>query len=70
MPDPHINVGLWTRVVYTVATLPPVAAQQGERHYISDSAASPWTFHGQVAVGGGTIRCKVTSDGVNWRLHW
>jgi hypothetical protein len=70
MPDPHVVVGLYTRPVYTVATLPPVAQTQGERAWISDSNASPWTFHGQIAVGGGTLRCRVTSDGTNWRLHW
>lgn len=70
MPDPHINTGLATRTVYTVATLPNAAVQQGERHYVSDSNASPWVFHGQIAVGGGTLRCRVTSDGTNWRLHW
>lgn len=69
--DPNVNrTGLWTKPMYTVATLPAASTKQGSILYVTDANASPWTFHGQVAVGGGTIRGRVISDGTSWRLHF
>jgi hypothetical protein len=69
--DPHVvRNGLYTKPYFTVATLPAAGGMQGEKLTVTDANASPWTFHGQIAVGGGTIRSAVMSDGSNWRLHF
>lgn len=69
--DPHVlRGGVFTRQYYTVTTLPAAASQQGEWQWVSDANASPWTNHGETAVGGGTIRSKVMSDGTVWKLHF
>lgn len=65
-----VRTGSFTRTTYTVATLPAASTKQGSILYVTDANASPWTFHGQVAVGGGTIRGRVISDGSSWRLHF
>ncbi len=70
-PDPYVvRNGSYTKTVYTVATLPTAASVQGAWRTVSDANASPWTNHGQVAVGGGTFRSRVMSDGTSWRLHY
>jgi hypothetical protein len=70
MPDPYTVAGLFTQPVYTVATLPPASSLQGALRLVIDADASPWTFHGEVAAGGGAIRSRVISDGTSWRLHY
>lgn len=69
MPDLHINnKGLYTRTVYTVAGLPPVAVNQGEIYYISDCTDIAFGNYGKIATGGGFNKTRVQSDGVNYRI--
>lgn len=70
MPDPYTVAGLFVQPMYTVATLPAPAPLQGAWRHVNDANASPWGNHGQIAVGGGTFRTRVISDGVAWRLHY
>jgi hypothetical protein len=68
--DPHVvSTGLFTKTVYTVATLPPVAENQGTIRWVSDLANNPASNSGQVATGGGTTQGRVASDGTNWRIY-
>ncbi len=68
--DPNVvRNGSFTKTYYTVTALPAAAPNQGAQATVTDANASPYTFHGQIAVGGGTIRARVMSDGTNWRLH-
>jgi hypothetical protein len=69
MPDPHVNVGLYTRPKYTFATLPAATSNVGEILYITDASANPAVSSGLVAVGGGTTLSRVLSDGTVWRLY-
>ena len=66
--DANINRGLWTKTMYTFATLPAAANNQGCEAFISDCNASPQVAAGQVAVGGGNIMCRVQCDGTAWRI--
>lgn len=69
MPDPHINnMGLRTRPIFTVATLPPAAASVNEILYVSDQSFNN-TTSGTIATGGGTFRMRVRSDGSQWRIE-
>src|ERR1035437_1831420 len=51
--------------VYTVATLPAAATQQGQRQLVTDATAT--TFNSTVAGGGANI-VPVFSDGANWKI--
>lgn len=66
--DPNVNTGLFTKTVYTVATLPAAAVSQGNIEWVSDSTVSGTTGKGLTAVGGGTYRCKVESNGSVWKV--
>lgn len=66
--DPAVNTGLFTKTVYTVATLPAAAASQGRIQWVSDSTANGQVAAGLTAVGGGTYRCKVISNGTIWKV--
>lgn len=68
--DPNVVAGSYTRTYYAVAALPSAATNQGGFAYVTDADSSPWSNHGEIAVGGGTFRAKVMSDGANWRLHY
>lgn len=63
-----VRTGLYTRALYTFATLPAAANNQGCEQFITDALNSPDTNYGQVAVGGGTFQSRVVSDGTAWRL--
>lgn len=67
--DAQIVAGLYTKPIYTVATLPPVAENQGRVHWVSDLTTNPAATSGQVAVGGGTTAGRVESDGTNYRVY-
>lgn len=68
--DDHVNVrGLVTKTLWTVATLPPVAENQGTIRWVSDLSTNPATTSGQIAAGGGTTQGRVLSDGTNWRVY-
>lgn len=69
MPDPHVNVGLYTRPTYLVASLPAAASNRGEILYVTDATDNPITNNGKVATGGGTTRGRVLSDGTVWRMY-
>jgi len=60
--------GLFTRTMYTFATLPAAANNQGCEFFITDSTASPDTGYGQIPTGGGTFQARVVSDGTAYRL--
>lgn len=60
--------GLYTRTMFTFATLPAATACQGQEFFITDSTASPDTGYGQVPTGGGTFQARVVSDGTVFRL--
>lgn len=66
--DPNVNTGLFTKTIYTVATLPAAAGAQGQIQWISDSTVSGDIGKGLTAVGGGTYRCKVQSNGTTWKV--
>ena len=66
--DPNVNVGLFTKTIYTVATLPAAAVSQGNREWVSDSTANGDISAGLTAVGGGTYRAKVQSNGSVWKV--
>lgn len=66
--DPMVNDGLFTKTIYTVAALPPAAAWQGRIEWVSDSTANGETARGLTAVGGGTYRTKVISNGSAWKV--
>jgi hypothetical protein len=51
--------------VYTVATLPGVAA--GHTAYVTDAATTLTLGIGTIVVGGGANKTPVWSDGTNWR---
>lgn len=67
--DNAVNRGLFTKTIYTFATLPPAANNQGCEQLISDATTNPATTSGQVAVGGGTTLTRVISDGTVWRIY-
>ena len=67
--DPNVVAGSFTKTYYTVATLPAASTRQGGQETVTDLTVNPWTNHGEIAVGGGTTRGRVVSDGTNWRLH-
>jgi hypothetical protein len=66
--DPMVNTGLFTKTVYTFATLPPAAMSQGRIEWISNSTAGGDVAAGLTAVGGGTYKCKVISNGTAWKV--
>lgn len=67
-PDPHINYDLYTKPIYTFATLPPAANLQGETVWISDLSTAPAVSGGATAVGGGAFIGKVRSTGTVWKI--
>lgn len=68
MPDPHVNDGLYTKPVYTFATLPLAANMQGETVWISDLSTAPIVSAGATAIGGGAFIGKVRSNGTVWKI--
>jgi hypothetical protein len=58
-----------TKQYYTVTTLPAAAAHVGEVQWITDSDENDRIGRGKIAVGSGTHRARVLSDGTNWRLY-
>ena len=62
--DPNVNTGLFTKTIYTVATLPTVAGAKGNVEWVSDGEVAA----GLTVAGGGTYRCKVRSDGTAWKV--
>lgn len=64
-----VNTGLFTKLIFTVATLPPVAENQGTIRWVNDLTVNPAANSGMVAVGGGTTQGRVISDGTNWRVY-
>lgn len=64
----YVSNGSFSRVFFTVATLPAAANNQGKVLFITDAATNPVVAPGLVAVGGGTTRARVLSDGAAWRL--
>lgn len=66
--DPYVNTGLFTKTIYTLAALPAEAARLGGIEWISDSTVGGVIGKGLLAVGGGTYKCKVISDGTDWRI--
>lgn len=68
MPDPDTVInGTYTRPIYTVATLPAAASMQGKGVYVSDAAANAYSNYALNVTGGGSVRCRVQSDGVSWK---
>lgn len=66
--DPNVNTGLFTKTIYTVATLPTVAGAKGNVEWVSDSTGNGEVAAGLTVAGGGTYRCKVRSDGTAWKV--
>jgi len=66
--DPNVNLGLFTKTIYTVATLPAAAGAVGSIQWVSNSTVEGEINQGLIVVGGGTFKAKVISDGTNWRL--
>ena len=66
--DPNVNVGLFTKTIYTVATLPAAASARGNIEWVSNSTLGGDVSKGIVPVNGGTFKCKVMSDGTHWRI--
>ena len=66
--DPNVNTGLFTKTIYTVATLPAAAGSQGRIEWVSDSTTGGDVAAGLTVVGGGTYRCKVISNGSVWKV--
>lgn len=64
----YVSDGSFTRKFYTFATLPAASANQGKVAFITDAATNPVVAPGLIAVGGGTTRARVLSDGTSWRL--
>jgi len=67
--DAQTVVGLYTRPVFTFATLPSAAENVGRVLLINDMSTNPATTTGQVAVGAGTTQGRVLSDGTAWRIY-
>lgn len=55
-----------TNKVYTVATLPVIAAPA--RAFVSDSTVAASTHFGSAVVGGGTNMVPVYFDNTNWKI--
>jgi hypothetical protein len=68
--DPNVVTDSFTKTMYTVATLPAAAGNQGAIQWISDSDAACNVAFNKIAVGGGTYAGRARSDGTNWRLHF
>jgi len=64
-----VTAGLYTKPIYTYATLPSVSVNQGRVLWLSDLSTNPASTSGQVAAGGGTTLGRVVSDGTNWRVY-
>ena len=67
-PDPNINYDLQTKTVFTFATLPPAALNQGTVFWVSDLSTAPIVGAGATAVGGGSFIGKVRSDGAAYKI--
>lgn len=66
--DPNVNADLFTKTIYTVATLPAASGRQGGNEWVSDSTVNGEVGRGLTAVGGGTYRAKVISNGSVWKV--
>lgn len=66
--DPNVNLGLFTKTYYTVATLPTASGCPGRIEWVSDSTVNGTIGEGLTAVGSSTYQNKVKSNGTAWKV--